>query len=267
MARYPLAKAEVEAFLQDQGEDFCLFMRYLYGHMPAQDVLSAEVSTLAGFARATLDAAEKLDYVNNIPPEIFFPYVLHHRVNSECLEDCRGYLLEQLLPYVAGKTMEQAALAVNYWCYAHATYTPADDRTLGPLAVLRRTLGRCGEESVLAKCSADSARHRLRRRNANECFGCCGPAASQWAMTPGDMKWYMDYLFLRGVNLLYPHAFYYSIRDGRGDERPPDAGPNNAWWPESPTIAAYMRRLSWLMTDSVNQARVAVLCEGDRMPW
>lgn len=124
-----------------------------------------------------------------------------------------------------------------------------------------------GDESVHAKCSADSARHRGKRRNANECFGCCGPKISQWAMTPGDMKWYMDYLFLRGVNLLYPHAFYYSIRDGRGDERPPDAGPNNSWWPEYPVISAYMRRLSWLMTDSVNQARVAVLCEGDRMDW
>ncbi len=125
--------------------------------------------------------------------------------------------------------------------------------------------GLAGEESVLGKCSADSARHRMRRRNANECFGCCGPKESMWAMTPGDMKWYMDYLFLRGVNLLYPHAFYYSTRDGRGDERPPDVGPNNTWWGEYPTIAAYMRRLSWLMTDSVNQARVAVLCEGDRM--
>ncbi len=123
-----------------------------------------------------------------------------------------------------------------------------------------------GGESVLGKCSADSARHRLRRRNANEAFGCCGPRESQWGMTPGDMKWYMDYLFLRGVNLLYPHAFYYSVRDGRGNERPPDVGPNNTWWPEYPAIAAYMRRMSWLMTDSVNQARVAVLCEGDRMP-
>ena len=127
--------------------------------------------------------------------------------------------------------------------------------------------GLTGEESALGKCSADSARHRMRRRNANECFGCCGPKVSQWAMTPGDMKWYMDYLLVRGVNLLYPHAFYYSTRDGRGDERPPDAGPNNAWWPEYPIISAYMRRLCWLMTDSVNQARVAVLCEGDRMDW
>lgn len=125
--------------------------------------------------------------------------------------------------------------------------------------------GLTGEESVLGKCTSDSARHRGRRRNANECFGCCGPKVSQWAVTPGDMKWYMDYLFVRGCNLLYPHAFYYSIRDGRGDERPPHAGPNNAWWPEYQQISTYMRRLSWRMTDSVNQARVAVLCEGDRL--
>ncbi len=124
-----------------------------------------------------------------------------------------------------------------------------------------------GDESVLGKCAVDSARHHGRRRIANECFGCCGPAVSQWAMTPGDMKWMMDYLFVRGTNLLYPHAFYYSVRDGRGDERPPDVGPNNTWWPEYPAFAAYMRRLSWLMTDCADQSRVAVLCEEDRLPW
>ena len=124
-----------------------------------------------------------------------------------------------------------------------------------------------GEESVLAKCASDAARHRGCRRNANECFGCCGPNGVQWAFTMDDMKWYMDYLFVRGTNLLYPHAFFYSIRDGRGMERPPDVGPHNFWWPWYAQISMYMRRLSWLMTDSVNQARVAVLCEEDRMPW
>ena len=127
--------------------------------------------------------------------------------------------------------------------------------------------GVTGDDSVIGKCSADAARHSLRRRNANECFGCCGPDGVQWAFAVDDMKWYMDYLFVRGVNLLYPHAFFYSIRDGRGGERPPDVGPNNLWWPVYGEIAQYMRRLSWLMTDSVNQARVAVLCEEDRMPW
>ena len=150
LSRYPVVKAEVDAFLQKKDETFTLCLQYLYGHMAAQDVLSFPVALFACYARATLEAFRQLDYLKTVPPEIFFPYVLYHRVNSECLDDSRGYLMEELLPHVQQKTMAQAALAVNYWCYAHATYTPADDRTLGPLAVLRRTLGRCGEESVLA---------------------------------------------------------------------------------------------------------------------
>ena len=150
VSRYPRIREEVETFLQGRGEAFSLCLKYLYGHMAAQDALSAPVEVLAGYVQATLDACRQLDHLKTIPPEIFFPYVLYHRVNSECLDNSRGFLLTELLPHVRGKSMEQAALAVNYWCYAHATYTPADDRTLGPLAILRRTMGRCGEESVLA---------------------------------------------------------------------------------------------------------------------
>lgn len=168
------------------------------------------------------------------------------------------------------------------WCAAHGialTGHPAKGWDIGLLApfqipaqdVVWRFVhpgnGISGAESVLAKCSADRARLDGRRRNGNECFGCCGPAEAQWAMTMDDMKWYMDYLFVRGVNLLYPHAFFYSLRDGRGDERPPDVGLNNLWWPMYDRVAMYMRRLSWLMTDSEDMAQVAVLCEEDSMPW
>ena len=150
ITRYPLIQAEVEAFLQNKSDVLSLCIKYLYGHMAVQDVLSTPVAVLADYVAATLQALEQIDYVKSIPAEVFFPYVLYHRVNSEYLDGSRTFLLTELLPHVQGKTMEQAALSVNYWCYAHATYTPADDRTLGPLAVLCRTLGRCGEESVLA---------------------------------------------------------------------------------------------------------------------
>ena len=150
ITRYPLIQAEVEAFLQDKSDVLSLCIKYLYGHMAAQDVLSTPVTVFAGYVDASLQALEQIGYVETIPAEVFFPYVLYPRVNSEYLDGSRGLLLAELFPHVRGKAMEQAALSVNYWCYAHATYTPADDRTLGPLAVLRRTLGRCGEESVLA---------------------------------------------------------------------------------------------------------------------
>ncbi|MGN0746845.1 MAG: hypothetical protein ACI4ML_09235 [Aristaeellaceae bacterium] len=168
------------------------------------------------------------------------------------------------------------------WCQAHGvalTGHPAKSWDIGLLRsfqlpgqdVVWRFVGPgqgvAGPDSVLAKCASDAARHAGRARNANECFGCCGPDRIQWAFTMDDMKWYMDWLFVRGTNLLYPHAFFYSLRDGRGEERPPDVGPNNLWWPWYGQIARYMRRMSWLMTGGVNQAEVAVLCEEDRLPW
>ena len=150
LSRYPVIRAEADAFLRGKEEDFSLCLQYLYGHMATQDVLSIAVTDLAGYVSATLEACRQICYLKTVPPEVFFPYVLYHRVNSERADASRGFLLKELLPLVQEKTMEQAALAGNYWCYAHATYTPADDRTLGPMAVLNRTLGRCGEESVLA---------------------------------------------------------------------------------------------------------------------
>ncbi len=149
LSQYPIVKAEVDDYLKGTEETFSLCLKYLYGHMAAQDVLSGPVEVFAGYVNATLEAYRQIGYLKTVPAEIFFPYVLYHRVNSECMDSSRALLLAALVPYVQRKSMEQAALAVNYWCYAHATYTPADDRTLGPLAILRRTMGRCGEESVL----------------------------------------------------------------------------------------------------------------------
>ena len=116
LSQYPLVRAEVAAFLHSAEETEALCVKYLYGHMAAQDVLSFPVEVFAAYARATLQACRQLAYLKDVPPEIFFPYVLQHRVNSECLDDSRGLLLEALLPYVRGKTIEEAALAVNYWC-------------------------------------------------------------------------------------------------------------------------------------------------------
>ncbi|MEK3888768.1 glycosylhydrolase-like jelly roll fold domain-containing protein [Bacillus sp. FSL K6-3431] len=127
--------------------------------------------------------------------------------------------------------------------------------------------GLVGHHSTAGKCSADAARHRGRRRNLNEVLGVCGQG-NGWNLSGGDMKWYFDWLFVRGVNLISPHAFYYSIEGrSRSHERPPDVGANNIWWPYYKQFSTYIKRLSWLMTDSVNQAQIAVLCEEDFLPW
>ena len=129
-------------------------------------------------------------------------------------------------------------------------------------------LGLEGLDTAMAKCSSDAARHAGKRRNSNECFGCCGPDGNQWAFAPDDMKWYLDWMFVRGVNLLYPHAFFYSLAgERRYGERPPDAGLNNVWWKDYGLFSDYSKRMSFLMTDSHNTTPVAILCEEDLLPW
>ncbi len=127
--------------------------------------------------------------------------------------------------------------------------------------------GTVGEHSTMAKCSADSARHRGKRRNGNECFGCCSTPDDPYQLSKADMKWYLDWLFVRGVNLIIPHAFYYSLRGKRKEERPPEVGMHSGYWEEYKQITDYIKRMSWLMTDSINQADVAVLCGSQELSW
>ena len=122
-------------------------------------------------------------------------------------------------------------------------------------------------DSVQAKLSADIARLLGRRRNANECFGVCNREKVPWYFKGEDMIWYINWLGMRGVNLFVPHAFYYSVEGQRSGERPPDVGPNNIWWKYYRQISDYMKRISYLMTDSVDDARIAVLCDNNRVPF
>ena len=80
------------------------------------------------------------------------------------------------------------------------------------------------------------------------------------------MLWLANWCFVRGHNLLFPHAFYYSICGPRVDERPPDVGPNAAWWGDYKPYADVCRRMSWLNTDSRHICDLAILCEATWLP-
>ncbi|MBI4557140.1 MAG: hypothetical protein HY706_06105 [Candidatus Hydrogenedentes bacterium] len=119
-----------------------------------------------------------------------------------------------------------------------------------------------GEHSTMGKCSSSAQRHYRRARNSNECFGAFG-----WNLTYDEMRWVTNWLLVRGVNLLYPHAFYYSVRGPRHDERPPDVGPHNVWWAGYKTYADYCRRLCWLLSESVHVCHFAILGAPSTLPW
>lgn len=137
-------------------------------------------------------------------------------------------------------------------------HVPGQDLVLRWIAP--ETGGVAGMDSTMGKCSADAARLMGRRRNSNECFGACNKNNNPWQLSGGDVKWYLDWLAVRGVNMFIPHAYYYSIEGRRKDERPPDVGPNSIWWNYYEKWATYMKRLAFMMTDCKLYASAAVLC-------
>jgi len=119
-----------------------------------------------------------------------------------------------------------------------------------------------GAQSTQAKCASSAMINRGLRRNSNEFCGAYGHD-----FTFEEMKWLANWLMVRGCNLLYPHAFYYSIRGPRIDERPPDVGPNNTWWKDFKPFADLCSRLCWLNTDSRHVCDIAILGRSDYLPW
>ena len=171
---------------------------------------------------------------------------------------------------------------LSQWCELHGIFLmghpeASDDveeefyfHIPGQDLIMRRVAPESGGirefDSVQAKLPADIARYLGRKRNANECFGVCNHKNIPWYFKGYDMKWYINWLGIRGVNLFVPHAFYYSVAGPRKEERPPDVGANNIWWQHYRLFSDYIKRISYLMTDSVSFAKVAVLCDNNCVP-
>ena len=119
-----------------------------------------------------------------------------------------------------------------------------------------------GRESVQAKCVSSSMVHLRRRQCSEELLGAYGHT-----LTYEQMKWLTDWCLVRGINLLFPHAFFYSVRGHRRNEAPPDVGPNSPWWDRYRPYADYCRRLCYVGTDARHVCDVAILADACYVPW
>ncbi len=119
-----------------------------------------------------------------------------------------------------------------------------------------------GPQSTQAKCASSAAAHLRRHRNSNEFCGAYGHE-----LTYEEMCFLANWLFVRGQNWLIPHAYYYSIRGPRRDERPPDVGLNAPWKDRLAETNRRWEELSQLVAEGEHVCRVAILCSGDECPW
>lgn len=119
-----------------------------------------------------------------------------------------------------------------------------------------------GAHSTASK-SATSAMVISERKHATmETFGAYG-----WRLSLDEIKWLLDWHLVRGNNVFFPHAMFYSIRGRRAFESEPDIGIHNVWWPYWKAIADYTRRVSWLISDGKLECGVAILSDPNQLAW
>jgi hypothetical protein len=166
---------------------------------------------------------------------------------------------------------------ISRWCVEHGTNLCGHPEGSGDIGVLSKfqTPGQDivwryiepgakafdPRHSVMAKVASSAALHNGARRNLNEIFGAYGHD-----LTYEECVWLINWCVARGQNMFLPHAFFYSIRGPRFDERPPDVGPHSEWWEGYNVFADYCARLCWLNTDSQVVAPTAILVDSGVAP-
>ncbi len=122
--------------------------KFLYAYMPLSDLADYNGDYFLDQINLSFQARDTFSWGREIPEEIFRHFVLPIRVNNENLDTSRAVFFRELKDRIKGLSIENAALEVNHWCHEKVNYRPSDARTSSPLATMRTSFGRCGEEST-----------------------------------------------------------------------------------------------------------------------
>ena len=124
-------------------------LEFLYQHMPLGDSVDYSEEYFRECVHYAFKAKEELPWGASIPEREFKHFVVPVRVNNENLDAFRSTYYEELKERVKDLSLYDAVLEVNHWCHEHVNYKGSDSRTSSPMATIKTSWGRCGEESTL----------------------------------------------------------------------------------------------------------------------
>ena len=153
-------------------------LKFLYAYMPFNDIADYSANFFLEQVKGAFRTRETFSWGEIIPEDIFRHFVLVYRVNNENLDSARNVFFHELKDRIKDMNMYDAALEVNHWCHEKVTYRPSCSRTSAPLATMRTSLGRCGEESTFTVTAMRSV-----GIPARQCY------TPRWAHTDDNHAW------------------------------------------------------------------------------
>lgn len=124
-------------------------LKFLYAYMPLSDVTDYTTAFFVDNIKTSFLAKSEMPWGDSIPDREFAHFVMPIRVNNENLDSSRMVLFAALKERVKDLSLYEAVIEVNRWCQEKVRYQGSDSRTSSPLATIKTSWGRCGEESTL----------------------------------------------------------------------------------------------------------------------
>jgi transglutaminase-like putative cysteine protease len=153
-------------------------LEFLYAYMPLCDLADYDGEFFLNQVNAAFRARDYFSWSKTIPDDIFQHFVLVYRINNEYLDTARTVFFKELKDRVKHLSMYDAALEVNHWCHEKVTYKSSGARTSAPLALVKTSWGRCGEESTFT-----TAALRAVGIPARQCY------TPRWVHTDDNHAW------------------------------------------------------------------------------
>ncbi len=132
-------------------------LEFLYAYMPLSDLADYPPEFFHANIKQSLKARKEFSWGKTLPEEIFLHFVLPLRVNNENLDSFRLKMYDEIKARVIALPMAEAALEINHWCHEKVTYRATDIRTSSPLSTIKKSFGRCGEESTFTVAAMRAA--------------------------------------------------------------------------------------------------------------
>ena len=169
-------------------------LTFLFAYMPLSDLADYSPEFMLSNVRQSLLAKKEMAWGDKLPEGEFLHFVLPLRVNNENLDSFRLVYYEEIKARIHGLSMKEAALEINHWCHEKVDYHGTDARTSAPISTMKKTFGRCGEESTFTvtalRTACIPARQVYTPRWAHtDDKSCMGRGMGRWEMAfPGSLR-------------------------------------------------------------------------------
>lgn len=139
----------LEAFKKLDSDEKKKAAVFLIAYMPLVDIVAMDSQTFLDNINYAFMARNEFPWGKDYDDDIFYHYVLPHRVSQEPVENFRPYFYKELKDKLKNAvSLSDAALAVNKWCDDMIYFKQTQSRDQGPFETLKSGYGRCEEMMI-----------------------------------------------------------------------------------------------------------------------